>query len=413
MKDQDRAAYESSETVPAERGEHMETPEETEEGFAEETLKGISPEKDTDPAEARAEANGTSGAARVGIMTFLHNGNYGSSLQAYALQRVIREMGFDCEHIDWQPDVKEKIRNLIRCGNSPKLLLEGRRKRQVQAVQEGMRQKRQRILGFYGRRMKLSPVCRNYGELWKNAERYDILLCGSDQIWNPIWLNTAYFLDFAEPAKKRIAYAASLGVSRVPGRRKQRMIRRRTALFDAVSVREEEGARVMVSITGNRPPVMPDPVCLLTRTEWEQVMVPLEKREPFLLCYFIGENPAYWDRVREVSGKTGLTPLVIPVTADSYAREEYEKLDGAGPEEFLSAVAGAEMICTDSFHGLALGTIFEKKVDLIYRDREGDRESKNSRVEHFLRENRNKGLENMRTEGLNWLMEQLGCGENQ
>ena len=28
--------------------------------------------------------------ARVGIITFLHNDNYGSSLQAYALQRTIR-----------------------------------------------------------------------------------------------------------------------------------------------------------------------------------------------------------------------------------------------------------------------------------------------------------------------------------
>ena len=27
----------------------------------------------------------------VGVMTFLHNDNYGSSLQAYALQQVIRE----------------------------------------------------------------------------------------------------------------------------------------------------------------------------------------------------------------------------------------------------------------------------------------------------------------------------------
>ena len=38
--------------------------------------------------------------ARIGIMTFLHNDNYGSSLQAYALQRVIRTLGYDCEHID-------------------------------------------------------------------------------------------------------------------------------------------------------------------------------------------------------------------------------------------------------------------------------------------------------------------------
>ena len=231
-----------------------------------------------------------------------------------------------------------------------------------------LQRKRQGILGFYGRSMRLSPVCRNHGDLRSISDRYDILVCGSDQIWNPIWMNPAYFLDFADPEKPRIAYAASLGVSVVPGRRKQRKIRRAAALFDAVSVREEEGARVMVSVIGSRPPVMPDPVCLLTRTEWEQAMVPPDHPAPYLLCYFIGENPSYWERVKAVQEKTGLSPLVIPVTAEAYAQDQFEKLDGAGPEEFLGAVAGAEMICTDSFHGLALGTVFEKKVDVIHRD---------------------------------------------
>ena len=48
----------------------------------------------------------------VGVMTFLHNDNYGSSLQAYALQQVIREMGHECEHIDYQPD---KMRRSAIC----------------------------------------------------------------------------------------------------------------------------------------------------------------------------------------------------------------------------------------------------------------------------------------------------------
>lgn len=341
--------------------------------------------------------------SRIGIMTFLHNGNYGSSLQAYALQRVILDMGHECEHIDYRPDISEKVLNLIRCGNSPRLLLDGRKKRQVRDEQAGMQKKYQRIEEFYGRKMNMSPVCRNHRELAAVSARYDILMCGSDQVWNPEWLNTAYFMDFAEPDKPRAAYAASLGVSTVPGVRKQRIIRRMTALFDNLSVREEEGARILVSITGSKPPVMPDPVCLLTRSEWERLMVPMQADGPYFLCYFIGENPQYWERVRSLRDKTGLRPLVIPVTAESYRQTEFDLADGAGPAEFLGAAAGAGLICTDSFHGLAFGTIFEKKVDLIRRYREDDRESKNSRVDHFLRETRSKGIEGMRREGLDWL----------
>ena len=42
--------------------------------------------------------------AGAGIITFLHNNNFGSALQAYALQRTIRELGLECEHLDYRPD---------------------------------------------------------------------------------------------------------------------------------------------------------------------------------------------------------------------------------------------------------------------------------------------------------------------
>ena len=351
--------------------------------------------------------------SKIGILTFLHNGNYGSSLQAFALQKVIREMGYDCEHIDYQPDIQEKVLNMIRCCNNPRLILDGKKKQQVRTSQTGMQEKMKRILAFYGTRMRLSPRCCNHKELRGISSRYDIVMCGSDQIWNPIWMNPAYFLDFAAPEKMRIAYAPSFGIREVPGRRKQRIIRRWTALFDAVSVREEEGARMMVSMTGNRPPVMPDPVCLLSKEEWEKILVPVKKESPYLLCYFIGENPAYWEKVHRLSEQTGLKALVIPVTSESYDLKDIELLDGAGPEEFIGAISSADLICTDSFHGTAFGTIFQKKVELIRRDSDQSRESKNSRTDHFLREIQKKGLETMRNEGIDWLRQCLSAGEKE
>lgn len=343
---------------------------------------------------------------RVGILTFLHNGNYGSSLQAYALQRVIRQMGYDCEHLDYRPDRREKILNLIRSGNSLKLLMDGVKKRKVRGTREGMREKLRQINAFYDRKMTLSGPCVNREELDKASRKDDILVCGSDQIWNPVWMNPAYFLEFGDPDTPRIAYAPSLGIQNAPGRRKKRMIRRMLSAFDDVSVREEEGARLLDLITGQRPEVMPDPVCLLTRAEWEACCGPVPAGDPYMLCYFIGENPSYWDKVRDISRSTGLRVLVVPVTADSYV-QPFDQLDGAGPEAFLGAIRGAELVCTDSFHGLVFATIFEKKAVLIRRYRDEDRESKNSRVDHFLRESQAKGLETMRKEGLLWLEARL------
>ena len=344
--------------------------------------------------------------ATVGVMTFLHNENYGSTLQAYALQRVIREAGHDCEHLDYRPDRTEKVRNLLMSGNSPKLILEGLRKREVRAGQAGARTKSGAIAEFCREHMKLSAPCANRRELGEKSGSYDLLLCGSDQVWNPVWLNPAYFLTFAGKGQKKAAYAASLGISTLPAEGKIRKIRRWTEDFQAISVREEEGADLLEKMTGRRPEVMPDPVCLLSADEWAEITPPAPAGEQYLLCYFIGSNPAYWEKAEHLSRELGLRILVIPVTADSYG-QAFEKLDGLGPEAFLGALRGASCLCTDSFHGLAFGTIFGVRTELMRRYREDDPESKNSRVDHFQRLIKEKGMEELRTRGRNWLRDLL------
>ena len=347
--------------------------------------------------------------AEAGIITFLHNNNFGSSLQAYALQRTVRELGYECVHLDYQPDRAEKVRNMLLSGNNPKLILEGMRKREVMTDQSGARLKRDAIPAFYEKRMRLSAPCRNRNELRERSRGCDLLICGSDQIWNPVWMNPAYFLTFAEEGAVKIAYAASLGVSRLPKAAKIRKISRWTQDFTAVSVREQEGADLLLRMTGRKADVMPDPVCLLSADEWHGTAGKVPSGEPYLLCYFIGENTEYWERVKQIRRETGLRILVLPVTAESY-RSGYELLDGAGPEEFLAAVRSAAYFCTDSFHGLVFGTIFGTKTEPLRRYRAEDPESKNSRVDHFLRLTKEKGMDEIRTLGRDWLKEKTAAG---
>ena len=339
---------------------------------------------------------------KAGIITFLHNDNFGSSLQAYALQRAVRDMGYECVHLDYRPDRTEKIRNLLKSGNNPKLILEGIRKREVKADQSGARRKSEAIPAFYQRRMKLTTPCRNQKELRKASRDCDLLLCGSDQIWNPVWLNPAYFLTFADRNVPKAAYAPSLGVSRLPKAGKIRKIRRWTKDFRAISVREEEGAQLLKQMTGREVPVLPDPVCLLSVEDWNEIAGKAPEGEPYLLCYFIGSNPVYWERVLTLQKETGLRVIVLPVTAESY-RSGYELLDGAGPEDFLAAVRDAACFCTDSFHGFVFGSIFGTRMEVIRRYREDDPESKNSRVDQFRRLLSEKPIDELREIGKTWL----------
>lgn len=52
---------------------------------------------------------------KIGIITLYHNNrNYGGLLQAYALQKEVESMGYDCEVIDYTQD--QRIYKLARIG---------------------------------------------------------------------------------------------------------------------------------------------------------------------------------------------------------------------------------------------------------------------------------------------------------
>ena len=125
-----------------------------------------------------------------------------------------------------------------------------------------------------------------------------------------------------------------------------------------------------------------------------------------MLCYFIGTNETYREQVCRISEENGLRVLEIPVTAEGY-HAGFEKLEGIGPEEFLGAILGAACFCTDSFHGLVLGTILGVRTEVLRRYREDDPDSKNSRVDNFLRLIKTNNVGELRTRGREWLLKNL------
>ena len=311
-------------------------------------------------------------------MTFLHNDNYGSILQALALQTALREAGYDAEDIDYRPSSAEKLRNLLASGNSPRLIWEGMRKRGVRSYGSTSALHEQ----FLRERLRLSETCRDHASLRRAAERYDLLVCGSDQVWSPVWLNPAYFLDFTD--KPRVAYAASLGVKELPSPAKRKRMTGLVKPFSAVSVREEEGAALIQSLTGIAPAVMPDPVMLRTREQWQALARPSDQPSPYLLCYFIGHQPAYWQQAEALSRRFDLPALVIPKTVEAY-QSGLPLAEEVSPDRWLGLLDGAAHIITDSFHAAAFSCLLNRPFTVMRRDREGDPQNKNSRVDQLLR----------------------------
>ena len=313
---------------------------------------------------------------RIGVMTFLHNDNYGSILQAWALQQTLLELGFDATHIDYAPSRQEKLRNLLLSGNSPRLILEGIRKKSAAGKMHGGFDE------FRREHIRTTAPCRSHADLRTVAESFDVLVCGSDQIWSPVWLNPAYFLDFTD--KPRVSYAPSLGVKDMPKRGKQRKIARLVKGFSAISVREQEGAELLKRLTGLAPVVLPDPVMLLPKDAWQSVMAPDVPQENYILCYFIGDDPAYWERVRAIAAQEQCAVRVIPRT-EGARNAGYPLEEDVPPQRWLGLLGGAAHVVTDSFHGATFSAILNKECTILRRYREDDPESKNSRIDQLLR----------------------------
>ena len=140
--------------------------------------------------------------------------NYGSILQAYALQEELnRREGVEyeilCQYgkkVASVSNLKDKLKRLgIRVTLKRIIWKFGFKK---------LRDRNNKIQRFMDAHLKVSD--REYSEeAIKEANNfYDGFVCGSDQIWNPQLVETdsIYWLAFAEPGKLKFSYAPSVGV---------------------------------------------------------------------------------------------------------------------------------------------------------------------------------------------------------
>ena len=136
---------------------------------------------------------------KIAKLTWLHNGNFGSVLQAVALQRYLVEQGYDVTDLDYNASLSEKLKNWFINKNSPKLFLgkyeEAKRKKSYSEPEKFI--KRGELFSeFEERWIKRSKLCRNPQEIEKEAKQYDVFICGSDQIWSPALMNSVFYLNF-------------------------------------------------------------------------------------------------------------------------------------------------------------------------------------------------------------------------
>lgn len=319
----------------------------------------------------------------VGIITWHHYPNFGSALQAFALQYSIEKLGYDAKIINYRnPKFGVPTQSTIILKTFLAKTL-GRLPGKV-----GCRFKYASILFSY-RYHKQTKLVYDTEALGRVSGCFDVIVCGGDQIWAPNVFNPIYMASFAGDDQRRISYAASIGLNEIPDSLVSQYRHHLMKLF-SIGVRETTGELLLKNRCNLASTVVLDPTLLVSVAKYRK----MERRvyninKPFIFCYFLKENNDYEERVKAFAIKHNLQILGVS------SREEDNSwlflLSDLGADEFLWLVDNAEYVLTDSYHGTIFSLLFHKKFWSIERFNPDDPICQNSRIlqlkEYFSIEN--------------------------
>lgn len=293
---------------------------------------------------------------KTGLVTFYHIHHYGALLQAAATERAVESLGSQCEIIDYYVN---QDNGLFR---KPTGVGSAAADAHTALHYKALKARYQRFETFAKDHLRVSAHrFESLEELRSAVLPYDLILSGSDQIWNPKIFpdgrfDPVFFGAFSQ--RRRIAYAPSFGIPHIPEGMEEEL-RGYLKQFSHISVRERQGQRIVKDLTGQEVPVVLDPTLLLTRDQWSAMAAPPGLSGGYILCYCISRPGALAPYIHQLAEKTGL-PVVQLCGIRQKIHPRARCVLDAGPAEFLSLFQNASYVCTNSFHGTVFSVQFQK-----------------------------------------------------
>lgn len=292
---------------------------------------------------------------KIAVITRHAISNYGSLLQAYATQTILEKLGYECEIIDYVRDnenyfnhektlLKRKPdwnQNLIK--RTIYLFL-----RQPESILSGKMFETERE-----KYLKLTDRYTSLAQLKNKCPIADIFMTGSDQVWGPTEDGTydpAYCLSFVNGSQKKISYAASFGRSNVEDSTRK-LFEDYLKQYEALTVREDSAVDQLTEMGLQAKQVL-DPTFLLTSEEWKR-LIKTKIKGHYILVYQLHNDSKLGKYAKFIAKEKGLPLLRISTSLHQILRPG-KLIWNPNIEKFLSYLAQADCLVTDSFHGTAL-----------------------------------------------------------
>lgn len=320
---------------------------------------------------------------KIAILTQPLHDNYGGLLQAYALKETLKSMGHRPMVVNRRGTGSSPFRRFL---SRVKQRLLNRYKSHNQFLSDSQRAVISKQTNEFRARYipELSGLITSQNAMKSLLrQNIDAFVVGSDQCWRPRYSPciSNYFLDFAQESKgiKKLAYAASFGTGDWEFNEKQtEQCKDLLALFDAISVREDEGVSLVREHLGRDDAIhVLDPTMLLGTTAYDQIVAEQNAATSpgTLNVYVLDKNPEKEALIRCVADELKLKPFeVMPgrrLQQDQVAEVNIESFQYPCPSQWLRGFKDAEFVITDSFHGTVFSILYNKPFIAIGNERRG------------------------------------------
>lgn len=302
---------------------------------------------------------------KIGILTYHRAENYGALLQAYALKTYLESLGHNVSFVDYWPKYHSDYFRLFPLSMFRKRNIKGKIMMLFRLALWGIPKyiRKSRLQQFMHKRLGVSKMPLYTNDDCK-TEQYDMVVYGSDQIWRKqklggVEFDSWYFGSDNVQSLRKVVYAGSMGAVSLDSK-DEAFVLQQMKNFDALSVRERD-LHDFFSSKGIESQLVCDPVFLLSKNEWQEVVSKKMPQKRYILFYNLLNSPDSVSFVNQLSKETGLPVKEINkcLSLSRFLHSRY--VSCASVERFLGLIRDAEYVVSNSFHGVAFSIIFEKR----------------------------------------------------
>ena len=292
---------------------------------------------------------------RLGIITHYYNSkNYGGMLQAYALVKVLRDLGYDAEQICYLVESNSTKKSLKSCVKSL-----------INMVIKKKLDRRKKAFKQFEISIPHSKKVYSERDIEQSVVLYDAFITGSDQVWNFKWYISSYFLTFVPSRKKKIAYAASMGTNSLS---EEESIRLKEHIKDytAISLRESDSADFVQTLTSLPVQTTLDPTLLLDLDDWKSISDHKIIKERYLFCYFLGRDKRIRILAKKFAKQHNLEIVTLPNLQQHLEINDLgfgqHRLYDVNPGGFVSLIRNADYVFTQGMNIKEVGTVWDRSA---------------------------------------------------